>query len=702
MSLIKAKISKKYFLIMLVVIFMTLAAVYGFTVKVMNDSYREQIRYRDELMVRSLTKRIDFIMQVMVNDMRVASLHALDTGLEGKELFSAEIQKMLARQPLYLFIQSVSERKELISRIPEPRTQAVFSAANIIDRLNWSQSYFVSNLLILPDGTRTFAVAYPVLDDSGRFHGGVIAFVDLHVLADLLNESRIGQQGVVALVDSRGTVVAHRDAGRIGESLSMHPLGPLLQLEKFGTWEGAVFGRKMLIAYRPAFLGQFGLVVGESLSQAWAPSNRVMLTLAHGFLVVLLVATGMTLLGTARVVRPIVSLTRQSREYKDNSRKSFDHIRTGDEIETLSVTMDQMAKDLTERERRLFYILESVPYAVLTIDHQGRFTTFNKSAEDLTGFHRSEVIGKSVDQFPLKAERAELIALRTLEDGQSFDEVESYIIDKRGNRHEVQIHSALYQGEDSRPQGAIVVLRDVSEVKKLEEYLRRSEQLASLGQLTAGIAHEIKNPLSIIQAAAEGIRLELDDQTDKELVRSFAEDIFTTSVRMNGLIKDFLSLAFSRGEAGAVSVNLVAVIDELLHLLKKKFQDQNILVDCACITEEALVAGRKNALTQVFLNIFLNSLQAMKDGGRLNVSLESEGGDWHVEIADTGVGISEDKLQRIFNPFFSTKSDGTGLGLSIAHEIIVDHHGKIWADSVEGEGTRMYIEIPQLEQEQEK
>lgn len=698
MSLIKSKISKKYFLIMLVVIFTTLAAVYGFTVKIMNSSYREQIRYRDELMVRSLTKRIDFIMQVMVNDMRVASLNSLDTGFYGKKRFSAEVQKMLARQPLYLFIQAVTDDGRLISRVPEPRSQAVFSSEEIIERLRWSKTYLVSNLLTLPDGRKTFAVAYPVLDDSGAFHGGVLAFVNLSVLTDVLNESRIGQEGIVALLDSQGSVVAHENSDWIGQSLRSHPLGPLLQLEKFGIWEGNVFGRKMLIAYRPAFLGQFGLVVGESISQAWAPSNRVMWSLAHGFLVVLVVATGITLLGTARVVRPIISLTRQTREYKDNTRKIFDQITTGDEIETLSITMDQMAKDLTERERRLFYILESIPYAVMTIDQDGCFTTFNKSAEQLTGFLRSEVLGEKVERFPLKQERSELISLRTLQEGQSFDEVESYIIDKQGQRHEVQMHSSLYQGEDKQPQGAIVVFRDVSEVKKLEEYLRRSEQLASLGQLTAGIAHEIKNPLSIIQAAAEGIQLEMEDETDKELVRSFAEDIFSTSVRMNGLIKEFLSLAFLPGEANFIRINLVSIINELLHLLKKKFHDQNITLDCAYITEEAYVMGRKNALTQVFLNILLNSLQAMKNGGSLNVILEAENDDWHVEIVDTGSGISEEKLQRIFNPFFSTKSDGTGLGLAIAHEIITEHQGKIWADSIEGKGTRMYIEIPHDEQ----
>ena len=697
--MVGSKISKKYFLITLVVILLTLAGVYGFTVKTMNDSFREQISFRDELISRSLAKRIDFILRMMINDMRVASIHSLDRGREGGSIFYEEVQKMLARQPLYLFIQSVAPDGALISRVPDPRHLAVFPAEQILQRLRWSKTSFISNLRVLPDGEKTFVVAYPVLDEQGGFHGGVLAFVDLNVLSGYLSESRIGVEGAVALLDRQGTVIAHNQEDRIGYSLLSHPLGRFLQLERYGIWEGPLFEREMLVAYRPMYYGTFGLIVGESTRQAWAPSDRVMVILLQGFLAVLLVAAGLTLFGTSRLVKPINALIRQTREYKESKRTGFEPIATGDEIEDLSRTLDQLAKALTERERRLFYILESIPYAVITVDKEGIITTFNRSAEDLTGFQRAEVIGGSIFELPIKGRREEFVSWQTLTEGRAFDEVETYILDKEQKRLDVRMHSALYQGEDQKPQGAIIVFRDVSDVKKLEDYLRRSEQLAALGKLTAGIAHEIKNPLSIIQAAAEGIQLELDETLDKQAVAELTDDILKTTDRMNTLISDFLSLALTPEEVRFQPVNLVAVIHELLHLLKKKFRDQGIEVDWHCQVPAALVNGHKNALTQVFLNILLNSLQAMPEGGALRVTLAAVDNAWEVQIADTGPGIPQEKLAWIFNSFYSTKSEGTGLGLSIAHEIVTEHQGKIRVESDEGEGTTLIVQLPRSEED---
>lgn len=696
--MIGSKISKKYFLISLVVILLTLAGVYGFTVQIMNSSFREQIGLRDELISRSLAKRIDFILRMMINDMRVASIHSLDRQRQGRSIFFEEVQKMLARQPLYLFIQSVSAEGELLSRIPDPRHLEAFPAEQIIDRLSWSKTYFISNMTVLPDGKQTFVVAYPVLDEGGIFKGGVMAFVDLEVLSGYLSESRIGAEGVVALLDREGTIIAHSAESRIGDSLYSHPLARHLQLERYGVWEGTLFDRKMLIAYRPMFYGTFGLFVGESTRQAWAPSDRVMVILVQGFTAVLLVSAGLTLFGTSRLVKPITALIRQTSEYKENKRSGFDPVTTGDEIEDLSRTLDQMAKALTERERRLFYILESIPYAVITIDKEGVVTTFNRSAEDLTGFERSEVVGRSIFALPIKASKEEFISWQTLREGKAFDDVETYIFDKQKNRLDVRMHSALYEGEDRKPQGAIIVFRDVSDVKKLEEYLRKSEQLAALGQLTAGIAHEIKNPLSIIQAAAEGIQLEIEDATDKDSVQGLVDDILKTSDRMNGLIKDFLSMSMVPEETQFQPIDLISIVKELLHLLLKKFQDQRIEVIWESEHRTALVNGNKNGMTQVFLNILLNSLQAMKEGGTLRVEVVLVDNAWKLVFADTGSGIPQEKLPWIFNPFFSTKSDGTGLGLSIAHEIVTEHQGEIRAESVEGQGTTLIVQLPRSEQ----
>jgi signal transduction histidine kinase len=135
-----------------------------------------------------------------------------------------------------------------------------------------------------------------------------------------------------------------------------------------------------------------------------------------------------------------------------------------------------------------------------------------------------------------------------------------------------------------------------------------------------------------------------------------------------------------------------------LYHLRKKMKDQGIQVIRQYAEKEAYVLANKNGLTQVFLNILINSMQAMERGGTLLIKVENYEKDWMIQIEDSGVGIPASKLPWIFNPFFSTKREGTGLGLSIAHEIIVQHNGKIWAESVEGSGTILYVQLPKLEQ----
>jgi len=163
---------------------------------------------------------------------------------------------------------------------------------------------------------------------------------------------------------------------------------------------------------------------------------------------------------------------------------------------------------------------------------------------------------------------------------------------------------------------------------------------------------------------------------------------------MNRLLTDFLKLAKGKENPRLETVNLVEIIEELLGLIRKKFNDQGIKVHTRYQTEVAWVCADKDHLVQVFLNIALNSLQAMEDGGDFYLRLFGKGNVWQIEIEDTGKGIPESQIQWIFNPLFSTKTEGTGMGLAIAHEIITRYNGRIWASSTEQKGTTLFIQLP--------
>ncbi|WP_126424623.1 sensor histidine kinase [Brevibacillus marinus] len=697
----QSKITKRYLFLTIVVILVTLSSLYMLTVRVMNDSVQEQIEHRDDLIARTLSKRIGFLLESMIDDMRVASNYLLKTSEEDKAFYLSEMQRLVSRDPLYLFIQVFDRHGNPLVRIPDLAFPAPLEIEPIYSRLSWSKTYYISNLIILPDGRKTIAVAYPSLDGNGTFLGGTIAYLNLNTISNYLQELRIGQDGINALIDSEGWVLAHSGPPeRIIDSVANHPVGDFLRKERYGLWEGELFDEQMIVAYRPLTRGGLGLIVGEPMDQAREPSYHVMRVLFQGFLVVLLIATGLGFFGTSRIVQPILDLTRQVQEYKENKRKKFRPILTNDELQDLSLVMGQMAKELTDKERRMFYILESIPYGIITTDKNGTITTFNKGAEELTLFAREEAIGTSIRDLPLKENDEELVAWDTLREGKAMDEVESYILDKAGKRHDVRIYSSLFPGEDNEIIGAIIVIRDVSEVKLLEEYLRQSERLASLGQLTAGIAHEIKNPLSIILAAAEAIKLECaGQQTDGTLLAELTDDILDSAERMNNLLTNFLKLSKDETGFNKAPLNLADVLNELLHLLRKKFSDQHITVHRQYAAEVCPIFGDRNRLTQVFLNILLNSIQAMETGGTLVVTIREIERHWEVRIQDSGKGVPAANLPWIFNPFFSTKREGTGLGLSIAHEIVLQHDGKIYATSEEGKGTCLYVQIPKAEVE---
>ena len=698
--LLGSKLTKKYLLITLVVLWLTLSFLFWMTIRVMNDSFQSQIEYRDNLIAQSLTKRLNFMINKVINDIRLFSPYLLQASEQDRQFYLSEMERMVGREPLYMYIQVFDAEGNELARIPELSFGSKLDLSEIYQTLPWSKTYMISDALTLPGGMRTIAVAYPAIDEEGTYRGGIVSFINLETFSDYLQEVNIGNEGLNLIIDNRGTIIAHSNKQMIGENLHGHVLTDYLRKERYGIWKGMLFGEKMIVSYKPLFLGKFGLIVAEPVKQANAPAREVAFVLLQVFLIVLLIAVILTVILTSRVVKPILALTNQARAYKKNRNVHFEPVKTNDELEVLALVMDQMARELMDKERRLFYILESIPYCVITTDNQGIITTFNRAAEELTLNSREDVIGKSIFEIPLKEDKEKFLLKRTLEEGKEFDEAESYIIDRNNNRHDVKIYSSLLRGVDQSIIGTITVIRDVSEIKRLEEYVRQKERLAALGQLTAGIAHEIKNPLSIIQAAAEAIELERGEMHrtgTEDTISEFIRDILDSTERMNRLLSDFLMLTKGEGDGEKTECDIISVLDELVHLMRKRFSDAGIEVIRSYEVPAATVMGNRNRLIQVFLNVFFNSIQAMEQtGGTLQIRVKERSRDWLVEIEDSGKGIPAAQLKWIFNPFYSTKEKGTGLGLSISHEIIVKHQGKIWAESMEGKGTTIFVQLPKM------
>jgi two-component system, NtrC family, sensor histidine kinase HydH len=234
-----------------------------------------------------------------------------------------------------------------------------------------------------------------------------------------------------------------------------------------------------------------------------------------------------------------------------------------------------------------------------------------------------------------------------------------------------------------------VIEQRAREQRELEEQLHQAERLVALGQMVAGISHEIKNPLGIIQSTAELLGGMRDaSETQKRLSGVIREE----SVRLNRIVTEFLD--FARPQTPRFrEVHVAELLKKNLTFLRPELERRGIVVTHNLDGKSFPVQGDQDLLYRAFLNIFINSMQAIEGEGRINVDVQDPRDFCIVEIEDSGCGITKDNLKRIFNPFFTTKEKGTGLGLSIVKKIIEGHRGSMSIESAEGKGTKVRIQL---------
>jgi hypothetical protein len=258
----------------------------------------------------------------------------------------------------------------------------------------------------------------------------------------------------------------------------------------------------------------------------------------------------------------------------------------------------------------------------------------------------------------------------------------------------VNVGIAPFQTADGRQAGWIIVLEDITDRANLEEQLRLSEKMAAIGLLAAGVAHEVNTPLTGISSFTQML-LDRSDPADPKT--QLLEKIERQTFRAAKIVNSLLNLARPAGpETGPAPVDINGVIGDVLSLLEHQFRMNRVQVRRELATPGVIVSGVEYKLQQVFLNLFLNARDAMPKGGWLSVATKIENGHAMIDVGDTGVGIPAEHLARIYDPFFTTKTDGrgTGLGLSVTYGIVQEHAGTLACTSDIGHGTRFRMTLP--------
>ena len=269
-------------------------------------------------------------------------------------------------------------------------------------------------------------------------------------------------------------------------------------------------------------------------------------------------------------------------------------------------------------------------------------------------------------------------------------------------RH-VRLHLSRLDCEGTTPAGEIVhprhvvILRDITEEKISTEDLLESERTNSILTLAAGVAHEIGNPLNSINIHLQLIRRRLEKVKASPDTERIAESVgicATEIKRLDDIIRHFLE-AIRPSHPDLQDIQLLGIIAEVLALMKTQCEDLDIRVTVSIGQDLPIISGDRNQLKQVFFNLMKNAMEAMGQGGRIDIAAEADDEYVHVRIADTGAGIERDALSRIFEPFFTTKVGGHGLGMMVVVRILRAHGGLIGIESTPGQGTTISLQFPQ-------
>ena len=377
-----------------------------------------------------------------------------------------------------------------------------------------------------------------------------------------------------------------------------------------------------------------------------------------------------------------------------------------------SISKKEIIEELVKKEERIYRltqeledvknfmesIIQSIGSGIMITEMNDTVTYVNKAGERILGYTKDELIGKPFSIFGLREKQSVIHSF--LDNPDDLDtRREGWM--RRKDKAEFPIGFTINNHLSIRGEtlGKIVIFRDMTNVFKIQEEILRMDRLVSLGKLASGIAHELRNPLAGIKTTAQALGEEMSrDDSKREYLNRITKEID----RLNDLLKTFFSFAKPQ-KLNLVYCHIKDIINEIIPFLLKEIADQGIRFVETYHPQLPKIKVDKNQLYQVFLNLFLNAIQAMPNGGELKIEVSptiSYAQDglkqdlMKVVISDTGRGIPPQIIHRIFDPFFTTKPKGIGLGLSITYQIIKKHGGTVKVESKLEQGTSFVINLP--------
>ncbi len=356
----------------------------------------------------------------------------------------------------------------------------------------------------------------------------------------------------------------------------------------------------------------------------------------------------------------------------------------------LEKQVDAREYHLNSKQAYLNLFFEQAEDSIAVFDLEDRVITVNPAFEKLYGWSKTEAIGRSLPLIPpgnLEDARSRAKELRK---GSHYYLFETTDMRKDGTIFDVQISLSPIYNTYGEIIASSIISRDISHVKENENLILQSEKLKVVGEIAAGVAHEIRNPMTVISGFVQMMN-EDSNSPYYEHTRLIQKE----TERIELILSEFLVL--SRPQVNQfVNIHLAKIFDDIIQFFQYEFQQKSIDIILQNNYPDIIILGNANEIKQVFINLFKNAMEAIKDGGTITLEVfpSKDNNEIFIRLKDTGCGIPPYVLERIFEPFYTTKTKGTGLGMMVINKIIQDHHGTIKIKSQEEVGTEILLSFP--------
>jgi PAS domain S-box-containing protein len=358
----------------------------------------------------------------------------------------------------------------------------------------------------------------------------------------------------------------------------------------------------------------------------------------------------------------------------------------------------ELNNNITETQRFSNKILDNVNSGIIVVDINCNVVKLNKSAENITGFKFEEIVGSDILSGHLVLDNEENFIYQCFNEGKVYFEEPGFMVRKDQNIIRIRLSTSLMYDEEGNIKSCICIFRDNTEIENLQSRIAMTDKLEALGRLTAGLVHEIRNPLLPIRNASEYLLNKYGNTESNDEMKSLLKIISEESERLNRVLEQFVNMG-KNSFASMGNCDLKEVIDEVLTLLNYTINKNNIEIKMNFTYDYIILPYNKDNLKQVFINLMLNSIDAinLNDISKpkiITISVIKYNDYTSISIEDTGTGIQKKDLHQIFDPFYTTKEYGTGMGLYIAFNIIKSSGGVVDVQSSNEKGTKIVLTMP--------